>query len=181
MTAGSPALPRKRSVALFISAFENKVDRKGRVSVPVSFRMALSEPQHCILVGYLPPNKALTGFDRSRLDSLYPQPSDGSLSDGSQPDPAEKEERIARERLRLQREMMGQSDDGVMDTLNANTRELPFDGEGRVVLPADLMKRANIEDRAIFVSRGSRFEIWNPDLYEKQREEEFKALAGEAA
>ena len=181
MTAGSPALARKRSVALFISAFENKVDRKGRVSVPASFRLALSEPYHCILVGYLPPSKALTGFDRSRLDSLYPQPSDGPLSDGSQPNPVEKEERIARERLRLQREMMGQSDDGVMDTLNANTRELLIDGEGRVVLPADLMKRANIEDRAIFVGRGSRFEIWNPDLYEKQREAEFKALAGEAA
>ena len=167
-------------MTLFISTFENKVDRKGRVSVPASFRMALSEP-HCILVGYLPPNKALTGFDRSRLDILYPQPLDGLQSDDSQPNPAEKEERIARERLRLQREMMGQSDDGVMDTLNANTRELSFDGEGRVVLPADLMRRANIEDRAMFVGRGARFEIWNPDLYERQREAEFKVLAGEAA
>lgn len=168
-------------MASFISAYENKVDRKGRVSVPASFRIALSEPNHCILVGYLPPGKALLGFDRSRLDMLYPALPTGSQPGGEPPDPAKEEERIARERLRLQREMMGQSDDGVMETLNANTRELVFDGEGRVVLPADLMKHANIEDRAMFVGRGDRFQIWNPDLYREQQEAEFRILAGEAA
>ena len=168
-------------MASFISAYENKVDRKGRVSVPASFRIALDEPRHCILVGYLPPSKALLGFDRSRLDTLYPGASAGLQSSVEPPDPAKEEERIARERLRLQREMMGLSDDSVMETLNANTRELVFDSEGRVVLPADLMKHAKIEDRAMFVGRGDRFQIWNPDLYREQQETEFRVLAGEAA
>ena len=47
--------------------------------------------------------------------------------------------------------------------------ELPFDGEGRIVLPSTLAETAGIEDKATFVGRGSRFQIWAPEIFEEHQ------------
>ena len=39
-------------MALFISTFVNKIDRKGRVSVPAAFRAALTVPGFAGMVGF---------------------------------------------------------------------------------------------------------------------------------
>jgi MraZ protein len=46
---------------------------------------------------------------------------------------------------------------------------LPFDGEGRVVLPAELMEHAGIVERAAFVGMGRKFQIWDPDVLKERR------------
>nr|MBQ0091620.1 division/cell wall cluster transcriptional repressor MraZ [Candidatus Enterousia merdequi] len=44
----------------------------------------------------------------------------------------------------------------------ADARPLQFDVTGRIVIPEDLLKHANIKESALFVGRGNSFQIWNP-------------------
>lgn len=43
--------------------------------------------------------------------------------------------------------------------------QLPFDGEGRIILPEELLKDAGITDEAVFVGKGDMFEIWEPKAF----------------
>src|SRR5882724_10710553 len=98
-----------RLVALFLSTFVNKVDRKGRVSVPASFRAALAGQSFAGIVVYRSfKNSALegSGIDRleemsARLDELY------EFSD--------------------ERESLA--------SIFADSQQLAFDNEGRIILP----------------------------------------------
>lgn len=47
--------------------------------------------------------------------------------------------------------------------------QLPFDNEGRVVIPANLLEEAGISDQACFVGKGLVFEIWNPEAFEEHQ------------
>jgi MraZ protein len=49
--------------------------------------------------------------------------------------------------------------------------ELPFDREGRISLPENLAKHAGIGERAVFVGRGNRFQIWSPEAHERHHAE----------
>jgi MraZ protein len=46
--------------------------------------------------------------------------------------------------------------------LTGASRVLPFDPEGRVILPASLMEPAGITDSVVFIGRGKSFQIWDP-------------------
>ena len=63
--------------------------------------------------------------------------------------------------------------DGTLDDLSAmlfaDARPLLFDVTGRIVIPNDLLKHAGITDRAVFVGRGTSFQIWNPDEFTKMQ------------
>src|ERR1700674_539384 len=68
-----------KQVELFLSTYTNKVDRKGRVSVPATFRSTLASHRHPNLVIVFPsfrlPALECTGSDRmeemqERLESL---------------------------------------------------------------------------------------------------------------
>ena len=49
------------------------------------------------------------------------------------------------------------------NTIFGDSVQLPFDGEGRVILPTHLITHANITEHAAFVGRGATFQIWQPD------------------
>jgi MraZ protein len=63
----------------------------------------------------------------------------------------------------------------------AMAHELPFDGEGRIVLPAKLAETAQISDRATFVGRGPRFQIWSPENYDEHERAALVALREQLA
>jgi MraZ protein len=48
----------------------------------------------------------------------------------------------------------------------AESEELPFDPNGRVLIPAPLLEEAGIDETAIFVGLGRVFQIWNPEAYQ---------------
>ena len=52
-----------------------------------------------------------------------------------------------------------------LSILFARSRQLPFDGEGRIILPPEFRDFAEIDDEATFVGRGETFQIWNPRRY----------------
>jgi MraZ protein len=132
-------------VAVFLSTYLNKVDRKGRVSVPAAFRAALAGSGSSGIVAYravkLPAIEA-AGLDRieemsRRLDSL--------------PELSEEREALA--------------------TLLADMEQLAFDGEGRIMLPPGLAKHAGIEGDATFVGGGPTFQIWEAGRFKRHQEE----------
>ncbi len=45
--------------------------------------------------------------------------------------------------------------------------QLSMDADGRVILPEALLKKAEIKDLAVFVGKGSTFEIWQPAKFEE--------------
>ena len=151
-------LERGFKVTSFLSTFVNKVDRKGRVSVPAPFRAALSEASYQGVIAYPSlADSAIDAFGRAMLEDLNQRRLDKTMADGE-----------------FERALLGT--DNMIDTIMAMAHELPFDGEGRVLLPALLADAAGITDRAAFVGRGTRFQIWAPEAFEKHQLESVTAL-----
>ena len=145
-------------VTSFLSTFVNKVDRKGRVSVPAPFRAALAgDAYQGIIACPSLSDTALDGFGRAMLEELNRRRLDRTMADGD-----------------FERALLG--GDSVVDTIMALAHELPFDGEGRIVLPAALAEAAQIADRAAFVGRGSRFQIWSPENFDAHQRDALAAL-----
>ena len=136
----------------FLSTFVNKVDRKGRVSVPAPFRATLADQSFQGIIAYPSlTDPAIDAFGRDVLEQMGRRRFDQTVEDGD-----------------FERALLGDGDDAV-ETIMALARELPFDGDGRVVLPAQLAEAAGITDRAAFVGRGTRFQIWAPDAFDRHQ------------
>ena len=52
----------------------------------------------------------------------------------------------------------------------AESVNLQFDGEGRILLSSNLLKHAKIKTRMLFVGQGRTFQIWEPINFEKFKE-----------
>jgi MraZ protein len=135
---------RGRAVALFLSTYVNLIDRKGRVSVPAPFRAALAN-QNGIIVFRSYKAQALEGSGIELMERLS----------------------AGLDRL----ELFSDDRDDLVATIFADCHQLPIDGEGRVVLPKDLLAFAHITGQAAFVGRGPTFQIWEPQAFERYQAE----------
>ena len=143
-------------MALFLSTYVNKVDKKGRVSVPASFRSALSGQTFAGIIAFRSPNfPALEACGADRMERLS-----RSIDDLA---------------------MFSQEQNDLAALILAGSQQLPFDGDGRIVLPEELARHANITDRAAFVGRGPMFQIWNPDAYASFEAEAHKRIKSAGA
>ena len=143
----------------FLSTYVNKVDRKGRVSVPAAYRSALETSGFPGVVAY----PSITGpsieaFGRDLFDRMTQQRSQRDIENGD-----------------FEQLLLG-GGDVVTDTIMSLATPLPFDGEGRVILPDALTRHADIETAAAFVGRGNRFQIWNPDRFEGEQRQVLERL-----
>ncbi len=120
----------------FFGTFVNKVDAKGRVSVPAPFR-AVIQGRGLTSVALHPSlfEPCLEGAGFDRFENLESQ-----ITDSFGPS----------------------TRDDVADLIMAELRELPLDGEGRIVLPDEFIARANFKGQATFIGQGRRFEMWEP-------------------
>ncbi|WP_374764361.1 division/cell wall cluster transcriptional repressor MraZ [Yunchengibacter salinarum] len=140
-------------MALFTSTVTNRVDKKGRVSVPAAFRGAVQESSFAGIVLYASLNlPCIEGADMAFLERI----SDRLYSDYSPYD----DDQMA-----------------VATAILAGANQLAFDPEGRVMIPAALRDGAGISDRATFVGLGPRFQIWDPDTYEPHRQRQMQTAA----
>jgi MraZ protein len=46
--------------------------------------------------------------------------------------------------------------------------ELTFDGNGRIILPQELMDFAGITEYATFAGKGITFQIWEPEAFKQE-------------
>jgi MraZ protein len=123
-------------MAVFLSSFVNKIDKKGRVSVPAPFRAALGADTSGIVVFRSLQYEALEGCSIAHLELL-------SQSLEKQDLPPDVFELIE-------------------TTIFGSSVQLPFDGEGRIILPQNLIAAVGISEEAAFVGRRKTFQIWDP-------------------
>ncbi len=129
----------------FVGKFINKIDKKGRVSVPALWRPKLLGKEFSGIVaqgsdGY----KAIEGYSQKYLER-YQEWLD------TQDPLLEKNEYEA--------------------TLIFGSSMLPFDKEGRVLLPEILRKSSLLISDALFVGMGRKFRIWNPEAFKDYEKE----------
>jgi MraZ protein len=132
-------------VALFLSTFVNKVDRKGRVSVPATFRAALAGQTF----------NGIVAFRSFKLPTI-----EGSGID-----------RIEEMSTRLDALEQFSEDYDNLASIFADAQQLPFDGEGRIVLPESLVEHAGLSETAAFVGLGRTFQVWEPEAFKRHQAE----------
>ena len=138
----------------FIGTFINKIDAKGRISVPAPFRTVV-QAKNLTGVAVYP---ALTGpcIEGCGLDRIE------AMVDTMPDEP-----------------IPGLDDDAIAHLIFASARELLFDGGGRIVLPTEFMDKANLKDLGAFVGKGRTFQIWNPSALEAAQSEMFQRAMAE--
>ena len=133
-------------MSVFFGTFENKVDRKGRVSVPAPFRQALSRSAYQgIIARASHRTNAIEAFDLEFMAKL-----NGSVSTNP---------------------LFSEAHEDLSMTIFGESYQLALDSEGRVVLPPALVEHAGITDYAGFVGMGSLFQIWEPETLRRQKAE----------
>ena len=128
-------------MALFLSTAVNKVDKKGRVSVPAPFRATLAGQSFSGIVAF--PSPELGAIDACGMDRM--EALSASLDEPDQ---------YSHEELDL------------AGLIFAQAEQLAFDDTGRVVLPKSLGGHAHISDEVLFVGNGPTFQMWQPQRYE---------------
>lgn len=124
-------------MALFLSTFEKQIDKKGRVSVPPSFRAVLAAQSFNGMIAYPSfVHPCIEACGMQRLEKLN--------------------ERI--EAL----DPFSEERDAFATAILGAAVQLAFDSEGRVVIPEQLLAKADITSTGIFVGKGATFEIWAP-------------------
>jgi len=121
----------------FVANFTLRLDSKGRVSIPASFRSVLARDGFDGLYCY--PALALPAIDAggnallAEIETLI----------GRYPPFSEQREKLAL-------------------ALYGTSETLKLDGEGRVVLSETLKRHAGITSEVAFVGLGHKFQIWEP-------------------
>jgi MraZ protein len=137
-------------MARFTGTYVNKVDKKGRVSVPAPFRAtleALGAP--LVNVKPTPDRQALDGVTEAYMDEVQRRL---DAMDLYSPE---------REALEI-REF-------------SETQQLQMDPEGRIILPRLLIDMAGIGETVAFMGMGSRFQIWEPEALKAHQQSRLTA------
>ena len=127
---------------MFLSSFENRLDKKRRVSVPSSFRAHLNSMGYNGFITY-------PSFNHTALDACA-------------------QDRI--EKLSESIDSLGPFEDKrdyFATSVLSESVNLNFDIEGRVSFPEKLLNHAKIKSNIIFVGLGKTFQVWEPKLFEK--------------
>ena len=127
---------------MFLSTYENKLDKKGRVSVPASFRSYLSNLGYNGIICY-------PSFNNSSIEAW----------------PQDRIEKISNSIDNLN--PFEEKRDFFATSILSESVNLQFDGEGRISLTEKLLKHAKIKNSMVFVGQGKTFQIWEPAFFEK--------------
>ncbi len=129
---------------MFLSVYENRLDKKGRVSVPASFRSHLSNLGYNGVVCYPSfNNQSIEAWPQDRIEKI------SNAIDALNPFEEKK--------------------DYFATSILSESINLQFDSEGRISLTPKLLKHAKIKSTMIFVGQGKTFQIWEPTAFEKFR------------
>jgi len=125
---------------MFISTFENKLDKKGRVSVPASYRSHLSALGYNGVICY-------PSFTNSSIEFC----------------PQERLQKIIDSIDTLN--PFEENRDIFSTSILANSFQLNFDSEGRVTIPERLLNHSGIKEKVLFVGQGKTFQMWEPSEF----------------
>ena len=127
---------------MFLSSFENKMDKKGRVSVPANFRAYLNSLGYNGFISYPSFNhSALEACSQDRIEKL------SNTIDTLNP--------------------FEEKRDYFATSVLSESENFQFDTEGRVSLSKKLLDHAQIKNNILFVGLGKTFQIWEPKNFDK--------------
>ena len=132
-----------RKTFLFMDTVLNKVDAKGRVSLPADYRAIVKDTESEIVCYRSLSAPCIEGCLEDLLDKLACDMED-SL------------------------DFFSQKQDDLTNLIFGDAKRYPFDSTGRIMLSEKLLKHAEITDSAIFVGKGRKFQIWNPQNWAKE-------------
>ncbi len=131
---------------MFISTFENKLDKKGRVSVPAIFRSHLTNLGYNGVVCYPSfTNLSIEFCAQSRIEKII------ETIDNLNP--------------------FEENRDIFSTSILANSHQLNFDTEGRVTLTEKLIEHTGVKEKVLFVGQGKTFQMWEPSQFKKFSDE----------
>lgn len=132
----------ERDMGLFLGTHINKVDKKGRVSVPSQFRLALADQGFPGII-------------------LYPSLVHEGVAEGCGMAFLEKIANASATQL----DVFSDEQDDLATIIYGSSVQLPWDGEGRVVLPEQMIGHVGITEQVAFVGMGGRFQLWLPEAH----------------
>lgn len=136
----------QQAVIGFTANYTNRVDKKGRVSVPAQFRALLADSSFPGLFVYesfiLPCLEAAT---HEYMDALT-------------------------EKLATEYGPYDEDYQAFAVSIIGAAHALNCDGEGRILLPHALLEFARISDAAVFVGCGETLQIWEPEAWAGHRD-----------
>ena len=136
-------------VDLFLSTFENRIDKKGRLSVPAPFRSVLERRRDPLYLFKSLTEPCLEGCGPERIGQIV--------------DAIDSMDSLSAEVATLQ-------------TMLSSAQEMKLDAEGRIMLSTDFIGFAELNELALYAGIGRSFQIWRPDRY-RNREADARARA----
>ena len=132
-----------RKVFLFMDTIINKVDAKGRVSLPSDYRAIVKELSTEIVCYRSLSAPCIEGCLEDTLDKLATE-------------------------IENSTDFFSETQDNLTNLIFGDAKRFPFDSTGRIVLTEKLLQHAGITDSAVFVGKGRKFQIWNPENWAKE-------------
>jgi MraZ protein len=136
----------------FVGSYDQSVDAKGRVSIPASFRRVIEQSDSDRKEG-----------ERATLYIAYGEAGRPYLEGYSVEGLAELHEQINA----LPFDAEGR--DALEDLYFSNVQDVLVDEDGRIVLNQFLRDKIGLTNKAAFLAKGARFEIWEPETYKTTR------------
>ena len=132
-----------RKTFLFMDTVTNKVDAKGRVSLPADYRALVKEANSEIVCYRSISSPCIEGCLEDLLEKLAADIENAT-------------------------DFFSETQDNLTNLIFGDARRYTFDSTGRIMLSEKLLAHAQITDSAVFVGKGRKFQIWNPENYAKE-------------
>ena len=132
-----------RKTFLFMGTVVNKVDAKGRVSLPADYRAIVKTKESEIVCYRSLTSPCIEGGLEDLLDRLASEMEDAL-------------------------DFFSETQDDLTNLVFGDAKRYSFDSTGRIMLSEKLLKHAQIKDSAVFVGKGRKFQIWSPKNWEKE-------------
>jgi len=135
----------------FRGEYHQKVDGKGRVSIPALFRRVIEAADPDFSDGQRPNLVIVYGTSTQKQLDCYT---------------IEAIDEIDR---RIDRMKPGSIERKMLERIyHGHSLPAQVDEDGRIVLPAKLREKIGLGGEAFFIASGDHFEIWKPDTYEAE-------------
>lgn len=121
----------------------NKVDAKGRVSLPSDYRAIVKELSTEIVCYRSLSAPCIEGCLEDTLDKLATE-------------------------IENSTDFFSETQDNLTNLIFGDAKRFPFDSTGRIVLTDKLLQHAGITDAAVFVGKGRKFQIWSPENWTRE-------------
>ena len=134
---------------LFLSTFENRIDTKGRISVPAPYRAVLDRSRDPLYLYKSLTLPCLEGCGPERIIQIVNAIEElDSLSEEAE----------------------------ILQIMLSSAQEMRLDSEGRMMLPNEFVSYAALDSLALFSGIGRSFQIWQPAAF-RNRETDSRARA----